>query len=475
MVAKDPKPHTSKKESRSTRALSNSECSEETQANKRQPRDKPYSISEEELPSPLKEQLNHLEAFWISSQNIQRREKPIRPKTYRTYKNHILSFLGWLVYFQTLDPKGIELKHLANQSLLADFLAWGLKDRDNSHGWALNVAQAIMLIVTWLYSSGQNENLHEIPNIEEFRHYVSSLRRQYKAELKSKKVERASSQAQDGIELTDELCQKIVEYLRQDCTYSNGRSEIALLRSWQRYLVTGILMFCRPVRLQTLCQLKPSHDLLREDDGSWTILTMTQHKTGYSGVPVRVELPEMLSSDLTTWIDKWRPRIKTENNFAFTKLGSNRLPDALGQPLTERDAWEIVVRASEKATLAILGTSIRISPRMLRQSHIPLFAEQVGICDQGLSSPQNSKRITFTCMPCSTLVSSSIQQQDTKQIAKFFQDLGVALENYNPTQTLTDLIQQIEPGSGLSTSNSLRIAKHLESILHILEKKIPTK
>ena len=65
--------------------------------------------------------------------------------------------------------------------------------------------------------------------------------------------------SQDACKLTDELRQKISEYLRQECTVIDSagkeQSEIALLRSWQRYLITGNLLFC-PIRLQTLCRLE---------------------------------------------------------------------------------------------------------------------------------------------------------------------------------------------------------------------------
>ena len=72
--------------------------------------------------------------------------------------------------------------------------------------------------------------------------------------------------SQDACKLTDELRQKISECLRQECTVIDSagkeQSEIALLRSWQRYLITSILLFCR-IRLQTLCRLELAHNLLR--------------------------------------------------------------------------------------------------------------------------------------------------------------------------------------------------------------------
>lgn len=482
MTSKTQKTHTDSSEPQKPRAPKKAGGSlSQAQKGKRKLNANPYSTPEGELPNLLRRQLDQLQIFWTSAENTQRRETPIREQTYKTYRSHILSFLGWLSHIRSQNLEEIGLEKLADRNLLSDFLNWGRAERGNSYGWALNVAQSIMLIVKWQHHSAlqQSQIGDIIPEVTEFRDYISTLRYRYQAERSDKKVKQVDS-AENQFALTDELCQKIIAYLRHDCAEYNHtggkRSETALLRSWQRYLITAILMSC-PIRLQELCQLEPANDILREPDGSWTIVTTTQHKTGYSGLPIKMKLPEALKKDLATWIEDLRPKIKAGSSSIFVKLGSNRLPDALGQPLTERDIWELVSRATYKATESILGTPMRIKPSMFRQLHVPLLPSQFDTCDQHLSSPQNTNP-ALTCMPCSTPFRSSTQQQDTKQIAKFFKDLGIALENYNPdTQTLTDLIQQIEQANStaLSASNSLRMAKHLKAILHILEKKIPTK
>lgn len=478
MESKKTGPPTKKGKPVKPRALGDPEVSEipevfedveKTRKSKQRLKTSFYSASEDKLPASLTEQLNQLEKFWTSAETSQRHEKPIRPKTYKTYKKNILSFLGWLINVQATDLKNIKLEHLTDQGLLSDFVTWGLEQRGNSYGWALNIAQSVLLIASWQYSDVTTAS-QDVPAIAQLRNYISILRRQYSGELETKKGEQARL-AEDACELTDELRQKISAYLRQDCTEIDSagkeRSEITLLRSWQRYLITSILLFC-PIRLQTLCQLELARSLLRESDGAWVIVTETQHKTGYSGIPVKIRLPQ-LEEDLTTWIEKWRPRIKTENNFTFTKLGSNRLPGALGQPLTERDVWELVVRATEKATLAIFGTPTRINPSMLRQSLLELPSKTQGFSTHtfrhGLSHRQISEGQRIENWAAKHIShDSNFSGMEEPSLPKNYRTHTAVL--------LDDLIQQIVHANltALSENDAQTIAVHLQAVLEIINK-----
>ncbi len=103
-----------------------------------------------------------------------------------------------------------------------------MEERGNSLGWALNVAQAVTLIMEWCVQTKGKNSL----GTAQLRGYIVVLRRQYNAELAAKKVQRSSSKGEET-QLTSELCQRITEYLRQDCVEiqfgSKKRSEIALL------------------------------------------------------------------------------------------------------------------------------------------------------------------------------------------------------------------------------------------------------
>jgi hypothetical protein len=475
MESKKTGPPTKKGKPVQTRALGDpevpevSEDAEKTRKGKQRLKTSFYSASEDELPAFLKEQLDQLEKFWTSAEIPQRHEKPVRQKTYRTYKKHILSFLGWLTNVQATDLKDIELEHLTDQGLLSDFITWGLEQRGNSHGWALNIAQSVLLIASWQYSDVTTAS-QDVPAIAQLRNYISILRRQYSSELETKKGERARL-AEDACELTDELRQKISAYLRQNCTEIDSagkeRSEIELLRSWQRYIITSILLFC-PIRLQTLCRLEPAHDLLRESDGSWAIVTMTQHKTGYSGIPVKIQLPKILKEDLTTWIDEWRPRIKTKNSFIFTKLGSNRVPEALGKPLTERDAWELVVRSTEKATIAILGTPVRMNPSMLRQSLLE-FPPTIQGSNAHITRQYLSRNQILAAQYAEHLALEHTEHHSNASDLE-----SSALKNHcsHTAVSLDGLIQQIVHANltTLSESDAQTIAVHLQAVLEIINK-----
>lgn len=87
----------------------------------------------------------------------------------------------------------ISLEHLADQALLAEFVSWGMEERGNSLGWALNVAQAVTLIMEWCVQTKGKNSL----GTAQLRGYIVVLRRQYNAELAAKKVQRSSSEGEE--------------------------------------------------------------------------------------------------------------------------------------------------------------------------------------------------------------------------------------------------------------------------------------
>jgi hypothetical protein len=51
----------------------------------------------------------------------------------------------------------------------------------------------------------------------------------------------------------------------------------------------------------------------------------------------------------------------------FTRLGSNRTPESLGQPLTDRDISDLISSAIYKATSILFNKPTRVTPQSLRQ------------------------------------------------------------------------------------------------------------
>ncbi len=335
----------------------------QAQKGRRQLNTYPYSLKEEKLPTKVKEHLEQLHAFWTGERVSERKENPIREQTFNSYKKHILSFLGWCHRIQGHSLDKVGLTEISDIEKIKDFIDWGIKERKNSYGWAINIAQSMIVVAKWQHRHRANSDWSDVNQVLELLEYTKSLRHKYQQEISQKKesVEQAN--------LTSIECQKIIEYLRQCCAErgSSGtrRSEIAILRSWQHYMIVA-LMVCFPLRSKEIQELELSKSLFRQSDNSWTVLNTAQYKMGSQPENRQYKITGQLAEDLDTWISIWRPKVPTTHKLVFIRLGSNRTPESLGEPLTDRDIWELVERAVYRATAAVLGNPKRINPHMFR-------------------------------------------------------------------------------------------------------------
>ncbi len=336
----------------------------QAQKGRRQLNTYPYSLREEKLPTKVKEQLEQLHAFWTVGRVSERKENLIREQTFNNYKKHILSFLGWYQQIQGHSLDKVGLTEIFDIEQIKNFIDWGIEERKNSYGWAINIAQSMLLVAKWQHRHRANSDWSDVNQVLELLEYTKCLRHKYQQEIAQKKefVEQAN--------LTSIECQKIVEYLRQCCAErdSSGtrRSEIAILRSWQHYMIVALMVYC-PFRSKEIQELELSKSLFRQSDHSWTVLKAARYKMGSQPENRQYKITGQLAEDLDTWISIWRPKVPTTHKLVFIRLGSNRTPESLGQPLTDRDMWELVERAVYKATAAVLGNPKRINPHMLRQ------------------------------------------------------------------------------------------------------------
>jgi len=175
----------------------------------------------------------------------------------------------------------------------------------------------------------------------------------------------------DEHRMTFHEAQKVVEYLKQCCSpldkYGEERSERAVMKSWQRYLIVAIFTYC-PVRQREVRELELNKTLLREADGYWVKLTQKQHKAGSKTCKGReYPLPLHLTADLDEWLQKWRPKVPTSHNLVFICMGSNHSPSSRGNPLTAGDMSDLVSAAVYKATSILFEVPRRTSPHMFRR------------------------------------------------------------------------------------------------------------
>ncbi len=324
---------------------------------------KPYALKFTEITEPLKTQLQSFHKFCRDKEVPARKTRPIGEQTFRNYRDGICWFFGWRQNIQGVLPKVLHLEQLTSVELLKEFIEWGVNQRQNGYGWATQVGYAALAVAKWLNPQSKRRNFSDIEQVEDIREYVRYLRDQHRHE--------ESRLDLDEQRMTFHEAQKVVEYLKQSCNpkdnYGEERSESAVMKSWQRYLIVAILTYCS-VRQREIRELEVNKTLFREADGYWVKLTQTQHKAGAKTRKSReYPLPQHLTADLDEWLQKWRPQVPTSHNLVFICTGSNRNPESRGQPLKAGDVSDLVSSAVYGATSILFDTPRRTAPHMFRR------------------------------------------------------------------------------------------------------------
>lgn len=358
---------------------------------KRQRSNIPYALKEEELTEKLKEQLEQLQGFWIEPEASNHEENRLSQKTFIAYRDSILCILGWYKNIQKADLCSLKLDKVADLEQLKAFISWGIHQRGNGLGWAINITLAVIAVAKWL-SSQKQENGKSNP-VKELQKYLQVLREQYYSK----------DLARDGAEdkkhestLTFEEGVQVVKYLKQCCAplhkAGTTRSESAILRSWQRYLITALLIYS-PLRQIEIRELECDRSLLRKQDG-YRVQFSPKFKAGSkSAIGKEFLLPNLLTEDLDIWLKDLRSKIKTEHKFVFIRTGSGRVPGSLGQPLTARDMSDLISTAIYKATSVLFGTPKRGTPQVFQTSTLS-YLGQIGRLEHDRSAELTNGQIS---------------------------------------------------------------------------------
>lgn len=322
-----------------------------------------YVLKLREMKGNLKHQHEQIKAFLTNAEVPNRKTYPINERTFKTYSDNICRVLGWQLKIKNLPLNELDIKSVANIDVLKEFIAWGINIRKNGYGWATQVGQTGLAVAKWLNPHSKKHNFSDIEQVEEIREYVRYLRQQHRHEN--------SRQNLDKKRISFEEAQKVVEYLKKCCNpldkYGDKRSDSAVMRSWQRYLIVGILTYC-PVRQREIRELEAGATLFREADGYWVKLSPEQHKAGKkTGKSREYRLPQNLTDDLDIWLSKWRTTIHTSHKRVFVCLGSNNSPQSLGNPLKADDVTDLVKNAVYKATSILFNDPRPTTPHIFRR------------------------------------------------------------------------------------------------------------
>ncbi|HEY9877812.1 MAG TPA: hypothetical protein V6D29_05115 [Leptolyngbyaceae cyanobacterium] len=324
----------------------------------------PYSLRAEDLSGKIKEQLAQLEAFLAQTAPTRPDHSPLSEDTIRAYRESLLCLLGWHAKVVAIDISELDLEQVIQIDQLTAFVDWGCCVRENSDGWATNIVTAALAAARWLSSLGK-----EPPDQDE----IQVLQHKFQSEYQS--GTRASSspyeESHKSGELTYEESQQIVKYLKECCAPCNRtgipRSETAIIRAWQRYLIAALLLYT-PIRQREIRKLEHPGTLVREEDGYYVRSSASSKAKQRNTHGDTFRIPAHLTADLDYWVKTLRRQITTEHQYVFIRLGSGRTPENLGQPLTERDTSSLLVIALSRAATVLFGfPPMRITPQAFRQ------------------------------------------------------------------------------------------------------------
>ncbi|WP_413176429.1 hypothetical protein [Anabaena azotica] len=322
-----------------------------------------YVLKLREMNGNLKNQYQDIKAFFTKAEVPTRKTPPIAEVTFKTYSDNICRVLGWQFNIKNLPLNELDLKSVANIDVLKEYIAWGINIRGNGYGWATQVGYTGLAVAKWLNPHSKRHNFSDIEQVEEIREYIRYLREQHNHE--------DSRQNLDEKRISFEEAQQVVEYLKKCCNpldkYGDERSDSAVMKSWQRYLIVAILTYC-PVRQREIRELEVGVTLFREADGYWVKLSPKQHKAGKkTGKGREYRLPQNLTADLDEWLSKWRPTIHTSHKRVFICMGSNNSPQSLGNLLEADDVTDLVVNIVYKATSILFNKPRGTTPHIFRR------------------------------------------------------------------------------------------------------------
>ena len=273
---------------------------------RRQYSKQPYALKENEISPHVQQQLNDLHRFLTSPLVSKRKGEAIREITWRNYRQLILGFLGWLHRFECRSLNDLDLRIMVSdgtdmpRDTLDRFFEWAVNEKGNGYKWTLQVGTAALNIAKYFYGSKSKKHLfRDIEEVENIRAKLNEMQIMVKKEPYRSNFEEKL--------LTFEQLIHCLDYLRR-CTaprdsHKGTRSEMAVMKSWQKYLIISILTYC-PVRQRELRELELGKTLFRVNNGYIVRLKPEDHKTGSkTGKGREYPLPELLTQDLEIWLN----------------------------------------------------------------------------------------------------------------------------------------------------------------------------
>lgn len=282
--------------------------------------------------------------------------------------------LGWLYFFKKDDPDNLCLKRLDDLDIAYNFIEWLREERNASPKTEIQALVALLHVAKYLHCQESDEKHCDVLrksyiDIE----IVGNLRKLIRDT--NERVRKApittSDESQKWLDWPEYLA--CVEYLKKDCALftsdNQRRTDRAIARSYERYLIAALLAYMPPDRQRTFRELEEGKTLVRGDyrngifypkaDGDFYIkLGSEDYKTGDAYGEQILKIPEFLVPHLEVWLTKWRSALKPNHNFVFTQLN--------GKPLTNESLYQLFRHAIYRASVVLFGEGKATNPHLVR-------------------------------------------------------------------------------------------------------------
>jgi hypothetical protein len=251
--------------------------------------------------------------------------KPVFTKlsesTWSRKKAELLRFLGWCVNIEGHDIKELSLELLTRKSFYRDYIAWLIKERNCGTSVGLLVLEVSISIAKYqTFKESKTVDWSDIALVEFLRKESGLFRKLSKEEQvlgQREKWKNKEVSHQQAIEIANHLYQlcapkTLVNTTKNGRKYQKKRKRrlSAIVGDWQTYLITKILVYA-PVRQEEIRKLRIGSTLKLIEDSQGIVryaVKIKEHKNAHiSGKPRYYPLPQILTEDISTWINEIRP------------------------------------------------------------------------------------------------------------------------------------------------------------------------
>jgi integrase len=314
-----------------------------------------YGLKEEDLTAEIQLELKRYEEFWsqdshtvnfiqlyfqqsLLSQSDRRTQRlrqaeeessestyfltPVFHKTNRSTqdrrKEQILRFFGWCVNIEGYDIKELSLDLLTRKAFYQDYIDWLRQNRKCGVSAGIKVLEASISIAKYqTFQDSKKADWADIPLVEFLRserNIFAALDKKEQPNIQEGKWEKKEISHQQAIEVVNYLYQAFA--LKRLASNGKGKKSSArehlptLIRNWQTYLIIKILVYA-PVRQEEIRKLRIGSTLKLIEDSQGIVryaVKIKEHKNAHiSGKPRYYPLPQILTEDISTWINEIRP------------------------------------------------------------------------------------------------------------------------------------------------------------------------